>query len=306
MSKVTVLGSYIMDLTCHAPHIPAVNETVLSGPFVMGPGGKGFNQAVAALLSGLDVAFITKIGKDLYNPFVHDAFKRFGLARDYLFETGEAATGVALIVVEKATGTNAIAVAPGACEALTPGDVESARGAFDGASVFLTQLESNLDATLAAIKRAHGIGATVILNPAPYRPVSDDFLEHVDILVPNEIECAYMTGVEVSDSASARDAAHKLSESASTVIITLGGRGVFCPQITDAIIPAMKVDTIDTTGAGDAFAGIFAAYLAKGCSVAEAVRFAMAGAALSTTKFGTSPSMPTQSQIEDAASSVTI
>lgn len=306
MAKLTVLGSYIMDLTCQVPHIPAVNETVLSGPFVMGPGGKGFNQAVAALLSGLEVAFITKIGKDLFNPFVHNAFQRFGLARDYLFETDEAATGAALIAVEKGTGRNAIAVAPGACEALTVADVDSASSAFGRASVFLTQLESNLEATLAGIRKAHTIGATVILNPAPYQPVSDTFLEHVDILVPNEVECAYMTGVEVNDDVSAREAARKLSGLASTVIITLGGRGVFCPQISDTIIPAMRVNTVDTTGAGDAFAGIFAAYLARGCGISEAVRFAIAGAALSTTKFGTSPSMPTRSEIEDSASSLTI
>jgi ribokinase len=306
VAKLTVLGSYIMDLTCHVPHIPTVHETVFAGPFVMGPGGKGFNQAVAALLSGLDVAFITKIGKDLFNPFVHDAFRRFGLAPDYLFETDEAATGAALIAVEKGTGDNAIAVAPGACEALTVADVESASGAFRGASMFLTQLESNLDATLAGIRKAHTMGATVILNPAPYRPVSDAFLEHVDILVPNEVECAYMTGVDVKDDVSAREAARKLSESASTVIITLGGRGVFCPQISDTIIPAMKVATVDTTGAGDAFAGILSAYLARGCRVPEAVRFAIAGAALSTTKFGTSPSMPTRSEIEESASSLNI
>ncbi len=301
MSKVTVFGSYIMDLTCKAPHIPAVNETVLSGPFVMGPGGKGFNQAVAAQLAGVDVAFVTKIGTDLFNSFVHDSFDRFELTKEYLFETGEAATGAALIVVENETGKNAIAVAPGACELLTIQDVETASSAFDGATVFLTQLESNIEATHSAIERAHELGASVVLNPAPYQPVTDEFLEHVDILVPNEVECAYMTGIEIVDDGSARTAAEILSKSASTVIITLGDRGVFCPQISDAIIPAMNVDTIDTTGAGDAFAGIFAAYHAQGRELGEAVRFAMAGAALSTTKFGTSPSMPTKAQIEEAA-----
>jgi ribokinase len=303
VSKVTVFGSYIMDLTCMAPHIPVVNETVLSGPFVIGPGGKGFNQAVAALMCGVDVSFVTKIGTDLFNTFVHEAFDRFGLAEDYLFETSEAATGAALIVVENETGNNAIAVAPGACELLTLDDVEGASGAFDGATVFLTQLESNIEATHRAIERAHEVGASVILNPAPYQPVTDEFLEHVDILLPNEVECAYMTGIEVVDDGSARAAAEELSKSASTVIITLGDRGVFCPQISDEVIPAMNVDTIDTTGAGDAFAGIFAAYLAQGSDIEEAVRLAMAGAALSTTKFGTSPSMPTKAQIEEAANS---
>ena len=304
MAKITVFGSYVMDLTCKAPHIPVVNETVLSGPFVMGPGGKGFNQAVAAALVGVEVSFVTKIGNDLYNQFVRDAFSRFGLATDYLFVTGEAATGVALIVVENESGNNAIAVAPGACELLSPDDVDQARGAFDGASIFLTQLEANLETTQLAIARAHGQGATVILNPAPYLPVPDGFLDHVDILIPNEVECARMTGIEVVDAATARAAAERLSDKGKTAIITLGDRGVFCREVSDTIIPALKVDTIDTTGAGDAFAGILAAYLAEGSELAEALRFAVAGAALSTTKFGTSPSMPSRNEIETAATLV--
>jgi ribokinase len=300
MAKVTVFGSYVMDLTCKAPHIPVVNETVLSGPFVMGPGGKGFNQAVAARQAGADVTFITKIGKDLYSPFVKDAFDRFDLTKDYLLESDDLATGVALIVVENENGNNAIAVAPGACEGLTVTDVREARSAFKGSAVFITQLESNLEATEEAMAQAKEAGATVVLNPAPYRPISTDFLAHVDVLVPNEVECDCMTGISVTDDASAREAASKLAEWVDTVIITLGDRGVFCPCIQDTIIPAFQVDTIDTTGAGDAFAGILGAQLAEGCEMEEAVRHALVGAALSTTAFGTSPSMPKRTEIDDA------
>jgi ribokinase len=290
-----------MDLTCTAPHIPLKNETVLSGPLVMGPGGKGFNQAVAASLAGADVSFVTKIGKDLYNPFVRDAFERFNLPPDYLYETSEGATGVALIVVEKDTGANAIAVAPGACQLLTVDDVSAASGALEGASVLLTQMEANLQATAAAMARAHEMGVKVIHNPSPFSAAPDDFFEHVDILVPNEVECRYMTGIDVVDAASAKAAAGKLAGRAQTVIITLGERGVYCPEVSDDIVPALAVDTVDTTGAGDAFAGVLAAYLARGAELPEALRFAIAGAALSTTKFGTSPSMPGQADIEAAA-----
>ena len=299
MAEVVVFGSYVMDLTCKAPHIPAVNETVLSGPFIMGPGGKGFNQAVAAALAGSDVAFITKIGKDLYNSFVRDAFAKFELGTDYLFEAKEAATGVALIVVDE-SGDNAIAVAPGACQLLTPEDVEHARSAFDGVKVLLTQFEADIKATETAMRLASDLEATVVCNPAPYCEVDVGFFEPIDILVPNEVECFYMTGIEVVDDATARTAANRLKMLAPTVVITLGDRGVFCPEVSDEIIPAMKVDTIDTTGAGDAFAGIFAAYLARDFGIDEAIEHAVAGAALSTTKFGTSPSMPSRAEIEAA------
>ncbi len=303
MSKVTVFGSYVMDLTCQAPHIPSPGETVLSGPFVMGPGGKGFNQAVASKRAGAQTAFISKIGQDLFGPYAKGAFDRFGLSKDYLFESEQDATAVALIVVETGTGQNAIAVAPGACDSLTVEDVQNSKHAFEGSSVFLTQFESNLDATAEAIALAHRSGAKVLLNPAPYREFDRSLLQRVDIILPNETECAQMTGLDTDDERQLRKAAALLAKDVDTVIVTLGDRGVYCPRISDDIIPAFAVETIDTTGAGDAFAGIFAAYLANGYELEKCIHFARVGAALSTCKFGTSPSMPTQSAIEDATAS---
>lgn len=302
MSKVTVFGSYVMDLTCQAPHIPSPGETVLAGPFVMGPGGKGFNQAVASKMAGTETTFITKIGRDFYGAYVKESFDRFGLSKDWLFESAKDSTAVALIVVEQGTGQNAIAVAPGACESLTVADVRNAKHAFEGSNVLLTQFESNLDATAEAVALAHRLGAKVLLNPAPYREFDKSLLERVDVIMPNETECAQMTGLDTNDDGQLRKAAAMLSKDVETVIVTLGDRGVYCPQISDDIIPALAVETIDTTGAGDAFAGIFAAYLAKGCELEECVHFARVGAALSTCKFGTSPSMPLLSEIEKAAS----
>ena len=296
--KVTVFGSYVMDLTCLAPHIPVIGETVFSGPFKMGPGGKGFNQAVAARLSGADVQFMTKIGKDLFNSFVRESFDRFGISKEYLFESDEFGTGVALIVVDENNGNNAIAVAPEACNHLSVDDVRANERAFKDCEVFLTQFESNMDAMIEAIIISRENGATVVLNPAPAKAFDTEILKYVDIIIPNEIEASQITGISVVDVESAKAASRKLNEYVDTVIITLGGRGVYCEKISADIIPAFKVETIDTTGAGDAFTGIFTAYFARGNDLKTSVDYARAGAALSTTRFGTSPSMPSEAEIE--------
>jgi len=302
MNRVTVFGSYVMDLTTLSPHIPVVGETVFSGPFKMGPGGKGFNQAVAARKSGADVKFMTKIGKDLFSPFVKDAFDRFGISKENLLESDESGTGVALIIVDQNNGNNAIAVAPEACNELSVEDVRNRREIFTDCDVFLTQFEANLDATYEAIKIAKGAGATVVLNPAPVKEFDHAILKYVDIIMPNEIEASQMTGISLDGSESIEAIARELRNHVSTVILTLGGKGVYCPSINSGLIPACRVATIDTTGAGDAFAGVFASYLSRGKTLSEAIDFARVGAAISTTRFGTSPSMPDVGEIESLAS----
>ncbi|PNR90732.1 ribokinase [Petrotoga sp. HWH.PT.55.6.1] len=301
MNKVTVFGSYVMDLTVFSPHIPVVGETVFSGPFRMGPGGKGFNQAVACKKAGAEVEFMTKIGQDFFAPFVKNSFDRFNISKEYLLESPTAATGVALIIVEEQTGKNAIAVATGACEELSPKDVQKSREIFMGSDVFLAQFEANLKATYEAIKLAKELGAKVLLNPAPVREFDHTILKYVDIIILNEIEASLMTNIPLEETSFNRDISNigtELNKLVKTVIITLGERGVYCPSIKNEIIPAYNVKTIDTTGAGDAFAGIFASYLSRGNTLEESIYYAMAGAALSTMKFGTSPSMPSKEEIE--------
>jgi len=298
MNKLTVFGSYVMDLTTFSPHIPVVGETVFAGPFKMGPGGKGFNQAVAARKAGANVRFMTKIGKDLFGPFVKDAFERFDISRDFLMESDDAATGTALIIVDKNNGNNAIAVAPGACNELTVEDVRSHIEIFTSCDVFLTQFESNLDATYEAIKLAKSSGALVLLNPAPVKEFDHGVLKYVDMIIPNEIEASLITGISLDGLDSIADIATKLRESTEEVIITLGEKGVYCPSVAEHIMPAYRVKTIDTTGAGDAFAGVFASYLSRGEKLERCINFARAGAAISTTRIGTSPSMPTKEEIE--------
>jgi ribokinase len=298
LNEITVFGSYVMDLTTFAPHIPVVGETVFSGPFKMGPGGKGFNQAVAAKKAGSQVNFMTKIGKDLFAPFVKKSFDRFDISRDYLLESDSAGTGVALIIVDNNNGNNAISVAPEACNELTPEDVKNNKDIFTLSNVFLTQFESNLEATYEAIKLAKDSGAKVLLNPAPVKEFDHGILKYVDIIMPNEIEASLMTEIPLDGMKSLRAIANEIKKAVSTVIITLGEKGVYCPSIADSIIPACKVKTIDTTGAGDAFAGIFSSYLSKGESIKKAIDYARVGAALSCTKYGTSPSMPEKEDIE--------
>jgi ribokinase len=298
MSKVVVFGSYVMDLTCLAPHIPVVGETVFSGPFKMGPGGKGFNQAVAARMGGVNVEFMTKIGKDLFNSYVKDAFDKFKISKKYLLESEKTGTGVALIVVNENNGANAIAVAPEACNELTPDEVKNNSGMFDDSKVFLTQFESNLQATNEAINIASEKGLLVVLNPAPVKEFDMKMLQKVNIIIPNEVEASQITGIQVKDRKSAKEASDKLKEYVDTVIITLGDNGVYCEKVSEEILPVCSVKTIDTTGAGDAFAGIFSAYMAKGKNLETSIKYAMAGAAISTTRFGTSPSMPEENEIE--------
>jgi len=303
MSRIAVFGSYVMDLTCFAPRIPKIGETVFSDRFKMGPGGKGFNQVVAAQKSGANALFMTKIGKDLFNSFVKESFKSFGLSTKYLLESDIFGTGVALITVDITSGHNSIAVVPNACEHITIDEVEKyAYEMLENSDLLLTQLESNLEATYKFIEIAHLMGKTVVLNAAPFRPVGKNILKNVDIIILNEIEASQMTGVDISnfDIESIKKAAKKLESFVNTVIFTLGEKGSYCSKISiDNLIPSLKVKSIDTTGAGDAFVGIFCNYFADGYSLNDAIKYATAGAALSTTKEGTAPSMPTREEIEE-------
>lgn len=299
MNKITVFGSYVMDLTTFVPHIPVVGETVFSGPFKMGPGGKGFNQAVAAKKAGSEVNFMTKIGKDLFAPFARDSFDRFDISKKYLLESQEVGTGVALIVVDKNNGNNAIAVAPEACNDLRIEDVRKFKEIFETTDVLITQLEVNLEATYEAIKLASKSNAKVILNPAPMREFDLRILKYVDILIPNEIEASLMTRIPLGEIDSIKAMGDELRKLVQTVIITLGEKGVYCPSIKKEVIPACKVKTVDTTGAGDAFIGIFASYLSRNEKIEKAIEYAIIGSAISTTRYGTSPSIPSREEIED-------
>lgn len=294
------MGSFIVDLMARAPHLPRTGETVKGHGFMMGPGGKGSNQGVAARRAGADVDMITKIGSDSFGLIAIESFESEGMHTRHVMKDGGLGTGIALIMVDDSTGDNKILVAPGACSNITEADIERARGAIESNPVFLTQLETNLDATERAVDIARRAGAKIILNPAPVSEVPDTLLGMVDILTPNEVEASILSGIDVRGPEDAAQAARALMErGARSVIVTLGSGGVFAATGADARhIPGLDVVAVDSTGAGDAFSGTLATAVAEGKDFFEAARFANVAAALSVTRIGTAPAMPRRDEID--------
>ncbi|VYT24075.1 Ribokinase [uncultured Blautia sp.] len=300
MGKVTVFGSFVVDLMGRTPHLPVPGETVKGSMFKMGPGGKGFNQGVAAHKAGADVTMVTKLGKDSFANVALDAMKELNMKQDYVFVTEEAETGCALILVDENTSQNEIVVLLGACNTITDDEVDSLTNILKDSEYLLTQLETNISATNRVIDIAHKNHTKVILNTAPVQPIEDEVLKKVYLITPNEVEAEILTGIPVDSKENADKAADWFFEKGvENVLITLGGRGVYIA--TDekrAIIPAYHVEAIDTTGAGDAFNGGLVAALAEGKNLWEAAAFANALAAIAVQRLGTTPAMPTREEIE--------
>ncbi len=296
--NILVVGSSNTDMIVRAVRIPRPGETILGGEFSVAAGGKGANQAVAAARAGGDVTFIARVGDDDFGKRAIAGFTRDRINVRYIRRDKQNPSGVALICVA-VDGENSIAVASGANGKLSLADVKSAEPAFTRANILLTQLESPLATVIAAIRLATKHGVTVILNPAPARPLPASLLRQVSILTPNETEAEILTGVKVRTKANAAKAARKLHQlGVRTVIITLGARGVFCS--TNSIqqrLPAFKVRVVDTTAAGDVFNGALAVALAERQNINDAIRFASAAAALSVTKLGAQPSAPRRAEI---------
>lgn len=298
--KVAVFGSFVVDLMARTPHLPAPGETVKGSFFKQGAGGKGFNQGIAAHKAGGDVAMITKLGKDAMANVALEAMDEVGLSKAYLFDTEEAATGIALIMVDEASGQNEIVIVPGACSTITDEDIEAVKDVIRESAYLLLQLEVNQDANEKAARFAKENGVRVIINTAPYQPLSDEFLHGAYLVTPNEVEAEEITGIAVRDLESADRAAQVFfQKGVQNVLITLGSRGVYVnSEGRSQIIPAFKVKAVDATGAGDAFNGGLLTALSEGKDLWEAARFANGLAALSVQKLGTTPSMPVRSEID--------
>ncbi|VDN46751.1 ribokinase [Petrocella atlantisensis] len=299
--KVMVFGSFVVDLMARTPHLPVAGETVIGSLFKMGPGGKGFNQGVAAHKAGADVTMVTKLGKDLFAEVALDAMKTLEMDTSSLFYSEEIETGSALIMVDEETSENKIVVVLGACSAIGDKEVESISEIIEESGYLLTQLETNISAVEKVIDIAKKNGVKVILNTAPVQPISDVILKKVDIITPNEVEAEILTGICIDSQESASKAADWFfDKGVKNVLITLGSRGVFiASESKQEIIPAYKVKAIDTTGAGDAFNGGLVAALADGKDLWEAARFANALAAIAVQRLGTTPAMPTRKEIEE-------
>ena len=280
--------------------IPGGGETVLGGEFVMAPGGKGANQAVCAAKLGADVTLVARIGDDIFGETSLANFRTVGIDTRFVTKDSSAPSGIALIVVD-ADGENAIVVAPGANLRLTPDDVDRARDAIAEADAVVLQLEIPAETVAHTIELAHGMGVKVVLNPAPIRPMSSDLLGKVDVLVPNQHEAAELLG-RAGEGANidAQSAARELMAFGSqSVVITLGGKGAYvCGDGVSEFVASMKVTPVDTTAAGDAFTASLACALAEGSDLPDAARFAARVAAISVTRMGAQPSMPTRDEVK--------
>lgn len=298
--KIVVFGSFVVDLTSWAKHLPVPGETVKGSVFKMGPGGKGSNQGVAASRAGADVTLVTKVGNDVFGKIALDFYQNEHMTTDFVFLDAEKETGTALIMVDETVGQNQILVVSGACDNITPAEVQRTHPLIDEADIVLLQLEVNMDAIEQVIDYAHLKGKQIVLNTAPARKLPESLLKKLDIVTPNEIEAGILTDTKVETTEDAEKAAQILMNSGvKNVVVTMGKHGVFVmtPDRKE-MIPSMPVKAIDTTGAGDAFNGGFVTALAEGKDIFEAARFGNAVGALSVTKIGTAPAMPHRSDID--------
>lgn len=300
MKPIVILGIFVADTAYRADRMPKMGETILGRTFVLGPGGKGSNQAVAAAMAGGRTHFITRLGKDDFAAIARSTWAKAGVQPE-VTEDGESYTGAAFIFLEEATGNNAIIVAPGAAARITPEDLDAKAGLIQGASVFVTQLEQPIPAARRGLELARAAGVRTILNPAPAADLDDALLSLCDFVTPNESEAEALTGLPVASVADAEKAADALlARGVGACVITLGGNGALYRDRTRSVhVPVISAGpVVETTGAGDAFNGGFAVALSEGMDVVEAVRFGCATAGISVTRPGTAPAMPTRAEIE--------
>jgi ribokinase len=301
---ITILGVFVADAAFRTARRPRPGETVLGESFALGPGGKGSNQAVAAGRLGARVRFLTRLGDDAFADLAERTWREAGV-EPIVSRDPATATGAACIVVDVASGDNAIVVCPGAGGELAPADVDAAAALIAASSVFMTQLEQPVAAAARGLAIARGAGVTTILNPAPAVAVDDDLLALADVVTPNEAEAAALTGVAVDGFDAARRAADALlARGAGRVVLTLGAGGalVHGPD-GSAHVPARAVErVVDTTGAGDAFNAGFAVALARGADTVAAAGFGCRVAAAAVTRAGTAAAMPWADEVTDGPS----
>ncbi|MBP6964775.1 MAG: ribokinase [Armatimonadetes bacterium] len=299
MPRIVVVGSSNTDMVVKTERLPAPGETVTGGTFARVPGGKGANQAVAAARLGAGVVFVGKVGMDLNGDEAVRGLEREGIAAGFVARDPKAASGVALIFVDR-SGENMIAVAPGANASLSPEDVERAAGEIAGADALVVQLEVPIEAVERAVRIAREAGVRVILNPAPARPVPAELLSEVDVLTPNESEARMLLGLGADEAAD--DPAllgRLLTAGCGAVILTMGARGALMVTADDATrIAPHAVDAVDATAAGDAFTGALAVGLSEGMTLGAAADFAGAAAALSVTRLGAQGSLAGRAEVE--------
>ncbi|QGJ70383.1 Ribokinase [Planctomycetales bacterium 10988] len=297
--RIVVFGSINMDLVVLSGRLPRPGETIFGKEFKQIPGGKGANQAVAAARLGAEVRMIGRVGGDDYGDRLLENLRNEGIDTGSVFLSSEQSSGLAIVAVEE-SGENAITVISGANAEVIPEDIQQAASDLKAMDVLLLQLEIPLPALIAAIQVAHEQGITTILDPAPAPTAFPKGLLKVDYLCPNETEASMLTGLPVETAEEAEAAAQALARrSGGTVVITRGSQGaILCDrELQCHQIDGFPVKAVDTTAAGDAFAGAFGCGLAQGFSEQEAVQFACAAGALAASKSGAQPAMPTREEV---------
>jgi len=291
--KICVVGSSNIDLISKVPRLPKLGETLIGRSFHMGYGGKGANQAVMAAKLGAQVTMVTKLGRDVFGEGTLKNYCEQGIDTTWVMFDDTIFSGVAPIFVDD-NAQNSIVIVPGANMSLSRADAQAAKQVILGTDILICQLEIPVETTLEAFRIAKSGNVLTILNPAPAAPIPDELLQLSDICAPNETETELLTDLPVESPAEAEAAARRLlSRGTRAVILTLGERGaLLVDKDTVENIPAIKVNAVDPTGAGDAFIGSLAVYLGEGLSLHDAIHRANAVAALSVTKIGTQVSFP--------------
>lgn len=300
MKKIVIIGSTNTDMVVKSERIPVPGETVLGGKFLMNPGGKGANQAVAAARLDGKVIFVAKVGNDLFGREAKTLLAKENINTDYVMTDNKHSSGMALIMVD-GKGENCISVALGANAELHVTDLEAAKDVIENAGIVLMQLETPLESVVAAAAWAATRGVPVILNPAPAAKLPPELFKCLSVITPNETEAELLTGIKVTDETSAMAAAKQLCAwGVKSVIITLGRRGAYLYRNSAGEIYAVpEVKRVDTTAAGDVFNGALAVALNEGKTLPEAVKFANKASTISVTRLGAQSSAPYRREIID-------
>jgi ribokinase len=296
--KIVVVGSCNTDMVIKADRLPIPGETILGGTFFMNPGGKGANQAVAASRMGGKVSFISKTGNDVFGKQSVMLYNSESINTDFVFSDPGLPSGVALITVDS-NGENCIVVASGANASLSPADINKAAKEIESADLVLMQLEIPIETVEYVAGIANKKGIKVILNPAPARALSDKLLQCLYIIIPNKSEAEILSGIKVTDYETAKQAADIISaRGVDNVVITLGSQGALIKEGSEYhYVEAYKVESVDTTAAGDTFCGSVCVGLSEGRSITESVKLAAKAAALTVTRMGAQSSIPYRSEL---------
>ena len=301
MSSICIFGVFVADLCFFGNKIPAKGETVLGNNYIVGPGGKGSNQAIAAARLNGEVNFITKVGNDSHADMAFSLYKEAGVNVDCIIQDPNLSTGVAGIMIDE-KGNNAINVFAGAAAHLQNEDIDKNMEVMKKSKIFLTQMETPDLTTVYALKKAKDNDCLTILNPAPARKINENNFQLLDFFTPNETEAEFYLNKKIETNEDIKNAAKEfLNRGVKNIIITLGEKGIFFANKDEKyFVDALKLkdEVVDTTGAGDAFNGAFAVALANELKYKDALIFANKVAGISTTRLGAASSMPFLTEVE--------